>query len=459
MGSQDADKPLTRRERQRRETASARRYRLDGGGDVAEELRRVAHGRLDRAVEQLRERSPDEPAQAVHEARKDLKKLRSLLRLVRGELGGKRYRAENRRYRDAARLLAGVRDAEVKLETLAALRARYGDRAPAADALQARLEQERDALAADGARLGERVEQAAAAIAGGAPEIDGWSFDGDGFELFEAGLRRAYARGRADMRGVREDPSDEAVHEWRKRAKDLWYQLRLLRDAWPAPLKATAGEASELTDLLGDHHDLSVLAAVAEETAGEEPDADAIAGLARLRQAELLAAALRIGDRLYAEKPARFTARIGRYWKAPRPSGPSDVCLTAIGVDVSVADIDTEEAAMPPRGVKKGTKRARQYEHVKESQLDDGKSEDRAEEIAARTVNKERARSGESRQRSRSSTKDISSGRRGGKRSGRSGPRGRTRDQLYNEARQLGIDGRSKMNKEQLQRAIAGKKS
>ena len=114
---------------------------------------------------------------------------------------------------------------------------------------------------------------------------------------------------------------------------------------------------------------------------------------------------------------------------------------------------------MPPRGVKKGTKRARQYEHVKESQLDQGRSERRAEEIAARTVNKERARSGESRQASRSSTQDISSGRRGGLRSGRSGPRGRTREQLYNEARQLGVRGRSKMSKAQLQRAIAGKKS
>jgi hypothetical protein len=88
-----------------------------------------------------------------------------------------------------------------------------------------------------------------------------------------------------------------------------------------------------------------------------------------------------------------------------------------------------------------------------------GRSEGRAEEIAARTVNKERARAGESRQRSRSSTQDISSGRRGGKRSGRPGPRGRTRDQLYNEARQLGIEGRSKMSKDQLQKAIAGKKS
>jgi len=109
--------------------------------------------------------------------------------------------------------------------------------------------------------------------------------------------------------------------------------------------------------------------------------------------------------------------------------------------------------------VKKGTKRARQYEHVKESVKDRGVSEDRAEEIAARTVNKERARSGESRTRSRSSTRDMSSSRRGGLRSGTNRPKGRTRDQLYNEARQLGISGRSRMNKSQLQRAVDRKKS
>jgi hypothetical protein len=113
---------------------------------------------------------------------------------------------------------------------------------------------------------------------------------------------------------------------------------------------------------------------------------------------------------------------------------------------------------MPPRGVEKGTKRARQYEHIKESQLDRGSSEGRAEEIAARTVNKERARSGESRTRSRSSTQDMSSSRRGGQRSGTNRPKGRTRDQLYNEARNLGIDGRSKMNKGQLERAVDAKK-
>jgi hypothetical protein len=114
---------------------------------------------------------------------------------------------------------------------------------------------------------------------------------------------------------------------------------------------------------------------------------------------------------------------------------------------------------MPPRGVKKGTKRARQYEHVKRSQRQQGRSGRRAEEIAARTVQKERARSGESRTRSRTSTRDISSGRRGGQRSGTVGPKGRTRDQLYNEARKLNVDGRSRMNKAQLQRAVDRKKS
>jgi hypothetical protein len=113
---------------------------------------------------------------------------------------------------------------------------------------------------------------------------------------------------------------------------------------------------------------------------------------------------------------------------------------------------------MPPRGVKKGSKRDRQYKHVKDSAKDRGASEDRAEEIAARTVNKERARSGESRTRSRTSTKDISSSRRGGLRSGTARPRGRTREQLYAEARKLGVEGRSKMTKDQLQRAVAGKK-
>ncbi|HEY6550115.1 MAG TPA: hypothetical protein VIY71_02825 [Solirubrobacterales bacterium] len=110
---------------------------------------------------------------------------------------------------------------------------------------------------------------------------------------------------------------------------------------------------------------------------------------------------------------------------------------------------------MPPRGVKKGSKRARQYEEVKKSEKRAGRSESRAEEIAARTVNKEKARSGESKSSSRSSTRGRSASSRGGKQSGK-GPGGRTREQLYNDARKLKIEGRSKMSKSQLQRAVAG---
>ena len=113
---------------------------------------------------------------------------------------------------------------------------------------------------------------------------------------------------------------------------------------------------------------------------------------------------------------------------------------------------------MPPRGVKAGTKRARQYEHIKQSEKDQGASNARAEEIAARTVNKEKARSGEARTASRTSTADMSSSRRGGQRSGTNRPKGRTRDQLYAEARKLGVEGRSKMTKAQLQRAVDGRK-
>jgi hypothetical protein len=108
--------------------------------------------------------------------------------------------------------------------------------------------------------------------------------------------------------------------------------------------------------------------------------------------------------------------------------------------------------------VKKGSKRARQYEHVKQSERKAGRSEKRAEEIAARAVNKEKARSGESRSSSRSSTRGASASSRGGRRSG-SGPGGRTREQLYNDARRLKIKGRSRMSKSQLQRAVAGASS
>jgi len=110
---------------------------------------------------------------------------------------------------------------------------------------------------------------------------------------------------------------------------------------------------------------------------------------------------------------------------------------------------------MPPAGVKKGSKRARQYEHIKQSLEQRGRSEDTAEEIAARTVNKERARHGESKTASKVSTRDrLSSSERGGRRSGTKRAKGRTKDQLYAEAKRKNIKGRSRMNKDQLERAV-----
>ena len=126
----------------------------------------------------------------------------------------------------------------------------------------------------------------------------------------------------------------------------------------------------------------------------------------------------------------------------------------ATGIRVPGDHRPSEGGTMPPRGVKKGTKRARQYEHIKDSLLDEGRSEDTAEEIAARTVNKERARQGEAQTSSRLSREDISSGRRGGIRAHRKSPRGRTRDQLYEEAKDKNVRGRSKMTKAQLARAV-----
>ncbi len=113
---------------------------------------------------------------------------------------------------------------------------------------------------------------------------------------------------------------------------------------------------------------------------------------------------------------------------------------------------------MPPRGVEKGTKRAREYEHIKAGAKQRGASTKRAEEIAARTVNKDRARAGESRTRSKASLRGKSPSVRGGQRSGTNRPKGRTREQLYEEARRMNVPGRSRMNKAQLQRAVDRRK-
>ena len=293
-------------------------YRLKGDETAPQGLQRIAAGRARKARKKLGE-VESEGAAAIHAARKDLKKLRAVLRLVREPLGEKAYRAQNRRFRDAGRLLSDTRDAEVKVETLDDLEKRFGADFPAAVAEHWRrdLERERYAAAADaGGEVAERVERAAATIDVGRDELATWELGKDSWKLVAPGLLKAYGDGREALAEIREAPSEEAVHEWRKRTKDLWYQLRILRELWPEVLGETADQAHDLADLLGDHHDLAVLAADLETRDTTEPEA--IAALISRRQDELLAEAVAIGERLYAEKPKAFGKRIKTYWKVAR---------------------------------------------------------------------------------------------------------------------------------------------
>jgi hypothetical protein len=295
---------------------ATRTYRLRSAEEPAAGMRRIARARAAAALDRL-SRVGDEPAEAVHAARKDIKKLRALLRLVRRELGERRYRVENARYRDAARELSAARDAEVSLATVADLRKRYPEEMPAASTLERALDREHDRHASESADLREHVARAAESIALGMAEIEAWSLAND-FSLVRDGLERSYRRGRRGLKDVRASPTDEAVHEWRKRVKDLWLQLRLVRGVWPAALDVAADQAHGLANLLGQHHDLAVLIAVARDAAPDDADAIAVEQLARRRQQELLAQALDLGDRLYAEKAARFVTRIEVYWRVWR---------------------------------------------------------------------------------------------------------------------------------------------
>ncbi len=293
---------------------AGRGYRVKQGEGLADGLQRAAAGRADKALERLRGAGEGDFAAAVHGARKDLKKLRSLIRLARAGLGERAYREENDRFRGAAHALGAARDAEAKLECLAQLRARYGELPAGTDDLVAVLETERDEIAAREAEAG--TDEAVETIAEGLREIDRWHLEPDSFELVAPGLRRAYRRGRKRFAEARAEPADAAVHEWRKRVKDLWYMSRLLVGAWPELLEPLSEEAHELSSILGDHHDLAVVRdeVEAHRDCFEEAGRGRLLELIARRQGELFEQAVPFGERLYAERPKRFVRRLGAYW-------------------------------------------------------------------------------------------------------------------------------------------------
>jgi CHAD domain-containing protein len=274
----------------------------------------VAHERTEDAVKLLRDEDAD-PTKAVHGARKEMKKLRAMLKLVRPALGDPTYRRENKRFRLAGRALSDARDAQVRADTIDALAKRFSADPPPGGwwALRAPLVGEDEPAERELESVRECV---ATEIAAGAEAIDSWPLDAGGFALLRPGLKRAYYRARKSFRAARERPSDERLHEWRKRTKDLWYQLRLVRRAWPAVISATADEAHELSDLLGDDHDLVLLREYLDE-AEKTLTADQRSHLSKLiakRRHDLQEESFAYGERLLAEKPKRFVKRLERYW-------------------------------------------------------------------------------------------------------------------------------------------------
>ncbi len=298
----------------------SRTYELTREESAGDGLRRVARGRAEKAVARLQGAGGEDLATAVHGARKDLKKIRAVLRLLRSDLGEKAFRSENRRYRDAGRLLSASRDAEVKVETLRGLERRFGGELPPAPALAwgEALEADKQAVAAAGEGEAAAIAAAIEQIRVGEARIPDWRLRRGSWELLEPGLDRTYREGREALRALRDDRSAANVHGFRKRAKDLWYELRLLAGAWPALLEPSAEQLHELTELLGSHHDLALLAEDLDTRVGVVTEREAIRALIGRRQEELLEAALALGARVYAEKPKRFRRRLRAYWRVWR---------------------------------------------------------------------------------------------------------------------------------------------
>jgi CHAD domain-containing protein len=309
-----------REQRSERRRRSDRRFALHRGEPPCEGLRRIAVGQVDLALEVLD--APDTASQkrnekAVHETRKALKRLRALLRLLEHELGAEVFARESAALRDTARRLAPARDAEVLLSTLDALiehHPRKLGKHKGVRRLRRRLLTEQRRTQVDDVTRA----QVLAELRRFRARTEGWRLaDREDILLIEVGLRRCYRDGRRGRRraGRAKGERGPAMHEWRKDVKELRYAAELLQRP------RLAERADELGELLGEEHDLAILAERVRR-AGKRSRAGAkridrstrkllLKRIARRRE-ELQKRALRDGERLYARSPKRFIARIRR---------------------------------------------------------------------------------------------------------------------------------------------------
>jgi CHAD domain-containing protein len=286
-------------------------------------IRRIVRKQLDGALEHLTGRHQGSRDEAVHEARKGFKKIRAVLRLVRPVLGAKTYRQENTCFRDAGRPLTEVRDAKIFVETLDQLAKHFQEHVVGrsfADARQAlqdnlravrkRVLDEQNAFAV----VAETVRQARQRIKGWPHVPNRWAAVGQGLEDVYGQARDAYEDATAD-------PALEKLHEWRKQAKYLRYQLEVLRPLWPERIDELANEADRMTELLGDDHDLAMLRQMLTddpERFGDGGDLEVLLALVDRRRAELEPEAFLLGERFFQDGPRDFARRLKGYWKTWR---------------------------------------------------------------------------------------------------------------------------------------------
>jgi CHAD domain-containing protein len=330
---------LAKGERDRRATRKARRrerrFALLAGETPATGLRRAALGQLEQAIELL-EGGGDRRMSAektLHDLRKTLKRLRGLMRLLRDDLGEQAFERENALLRDIGRRLSGARDAEVLASTLEDLLRRNPKklaRRRGVRRLRAHLRGEREGAAeatlADGPTRARTLGELRQLHA----RVSAWRLaDAGGIDALEPALKRLYGQGRRRRRRATRGSGERtrAMHEWRKRVKDLRYAAELLN------LDGVAQQADELGELLGEEHDLAMLAArvraEGKRGSGRRGSGKRVLGtgtrkrllkaIARRRK-RLRTKALRDGRRLYGRKPKKFVRRARR--AAARAAGP-----------------------------------------------------------------------------------------------------------------------------------------
>ncbi len=303
-------------------------YRLEPDEAIDQGLRRVARERLDTALGRLDDLDGAEPEaieKAVHDVRKRNKELRALLRLVRPVLGEADYDAANRKVRDASRLLASVRDAQAQLATFQDLRAAEGDDGcgEALDAVAKALETKADSSSRSVGQGDPNVVRARRKLAKVRLAVEQWSLPDD-IDAVAESIGGTYDQACRKLTKARKDPVDERLHEWRKYVKQLWYQVRLVEPTAPSVLGPLVDRLDDLSDALGDEHDLSALVAALRadpEAYGGGKAVRPALEVARHRQADLRARAFGLGARLLAEDADAFAARVRSYWVIDRKQG------------------------------------------------------------------------------------------------------------------------------------------